>query len=280
MGQATPFMQVPHQGSSSVVAMASRQGPPAPEIHPVVETRPPPRLARRQGSTRSDHACSPRPQFQPPASASIWPRLILDPSARFKRLLLVSLLSPKKRKKIGNRKKKGKEENPPPWRLPILLQLCRSRMLPLMATTFRSGPRCFVCAYYRADGAPPFDEAQADYTAASEQYMFDLSDYEDWAADEARAAHILLGSMKVEFAMDLTSLPSSRVMWERATELYQPKSHALYISVLELASSIRQQDSSVDAFYHQLADSLASTYCWSCDYCRLRQEHDSVLRLH
>jgi hypothetical protein len=84
--------------------------------------------------------------------------------------------------------------------------------------------------------------------------MFDLSDYEDWAADEARAAQIFLGSMKVEFAMDLTSLPSTREMWERAVELYQSKSHALYISILELASSIRQQDSSIDAFYRQLTN--------------------------
>jgi hypothetical protein len=106
----------------------------------------------------------------------------------------------------------------------------------------------------RANGAPPSDETHADYTAASEQYMFDLSDYEDWAADEDRAAQILLGSMKVEFAMDLASLPSTRVMWERAIELYQSKSHALYISVFELASSIQQQDSSVDAFYRQLTD--------------------------
>jgi hypothetical protein len=68
--------------------------------------------------------------------------------------------------------------------------------------------------------------------------MFHLSDYEDWAADEARAAQILLGSMKVEFAMDLASPPSTREMWERAMELYQSKSHTLYISVLELASSI------------------------------------------
>jgi hypothetical protein len=91
-----------------------------------------------------------------------------------------------------------------------------------------------------ADGAPPSYEAQVAHTEASEQYMFDLSDYEDWEADEAHAAQILLCSMKVEFAMNLTSLPSTREMWECATELYQPKSHALYISVLELASSIRQ----------------------------------------
>jgi hypothetical protein len=106
----------------------------------------------------------------------------------------------------------------------------------------------------RADGAPLSDETEADYTASSEQYMFDLSDYEDWAAAEARATKILLGSMKVDFAMNLASLSSTRVMWDYATKLYQPQSHALYISVLELASSIRQQDSSVDAFYRQLTD--------------------------
>jgi hypothetical protein len=41
-----------------------------------------------------------------------------------------------------------------------------------------------------ADGAPPSDEARVNYTMPSEQYMFDLSDYEDWAADEARAAQM------------------------------------------------------------------------------------------
>jgi hypothetical protein len=137
-----------------------------------------------------------------------------------------------------------------------------------------------------ADGASPSDEAQVAYTKASEQYMFDLSDYEDWAADDACATQILLGSMKVEFAMDLASLPSTREMWSRAAELYQSKSHTLYISILELASSIRQQDSSIDAFYRQLTDvwrqldSLAPAYYWSCDCCRLHQEHDDVLHLH
>ena len=43
-------------------------------------------------------------------------------------------------------------------------------------------------------------------------------------------------------------------MWERAQALYQSSSHALYISTLELASSLRQQDSSVDIFYCQLTD--------------------------
>jgi hypothetical protein len=39
--------------------------------------------------------------------------------------------------------------------------------------------------------------------------MFDLSDYEDWVVDKARAAQIVFGSMQVEFAMDLASLNSS-----------------------------------------------------------------------
>jgi hypothetical protein len=75
-------------------------------------------------------------------------------------------------------------------------------------------PRPFVSIHPKeptteADGAPPSDEAQVAYTEASEQDMFDLSDYEDWATDEARATQILLGSMKAEFTMDLTSLPST-----------------------------------------------------------------------
>jgi hypothetical protein len=97
--------------------------------------------------------------------------------------------------------------------------------------------------------------------------MFDLSDYEDWSAEEAWATQILLGSMQVEFAMGLASLPSTQATWEHAVKLHQPTSHALYISTLELASSIQQEDSSVDAFYRQLVDmwcqldSLASPCC-------------------
>jgi hypothetical protein len=93
--------------------------------------------------------------------------------------------------------------------------------------------------------------------------MFDLSDYEDWCVAEARATHIL-DSMKIKFAMDLSSLPSTQAMWEHAKSLYQPSSHALDISTLEPASSI-------DAFYRQLIDvrrlldSLTKTYCWVCD---------------
>jgi hypothetical protein len=40
--------------------------------------------------------------------------------------------------------------------------------------------------------------------------MFDLSDYEDWCDAEAHATQILLGSMKIEFVMDLTCLPSTQ----------------------------------------------------------------------
>jgi hypothetical protein len=56
-------------------------------------------------------------------------------------------------------------------------------------------------------------------------------------------------------------------MWEQAQALYQPSNTALYISTLELGSSIRQQDSSVDAFYRELIDvwrqldSLEPLYC-------------------
>src|SRR5438105_10086675 len=97
-----------------------------------------------------------------------------------------------------------------------------------------------------ADGAPPSAQAMADYTRAVEQYMSDLSDYEDWTAAEAHATQILLGSMKVEFAMDIASLPSTQAMWERAQALYQPSSHALYNSTLQLTRSLQQPDSPVD----------------------------------
>jgi hypothetical protein len=84
--------------------------------------------------------------------------------------------------------------------------------------------------------------------------MADLADYDAWLVDEAQATQILLGSMKVEFAMDLSALPTTQAMWERAQALYQPSNTALYISTLKLASSIRQQDSSVDVFYRELTN--------------------------
>jgi hypothetical protein len=70
--------------------------------------------------------------------------------------------------------------------------------------------------------------------------MVDLADYDTWLADEAQTTQILLGSMKVEFAIDLFALPSTQEMWERAQALYQPSSTTLYISTLELASSLHQ----------------------------------------
>lgn len=75
-------------------------------------------------------------------------------------------------------------------------------------------------------------------------------------------------------------------MWEQAQALYQPSSTTLYISTLELASSLRQQDFFVDAFYHKLIevwhqlDSLEPPYCQTCPCCALRHGHTSVLRLH
>ncbi|KAJ1282358.1 hypothetical protein BS78_03G045700 [Paspalum vaginatum] len=113
-----------------------------------------------------------------------------------------------------------------------------------------------------------------------------MGDYEDWRAEEAHAKQILLASMKVEFAMDLTGLLSTQAMWERSQVLYQPRSYSLLTSTLELASSLRQQDSSVDHFYHQLADvwhqldSLEPAYCHNCSCCGLCREHEGVLRLH
>jgi hypothetical protein len=59
-----------------------------------------------------------------------------------------------------------------------------------------------------------------------------------------------------------------------------------YLSTLELVGSIRQKDSSVEAFYHQLTDlwhqldSLVPPCYRAFDCCHLRQEHNSVLLLH
>jgi hypothetical protein len=58
-----------------------------------------------------------------------------------------------------------------------------------------------------ADGVPPSTEVMNAYAQAVEHYMVDLADYDAWLVDEARVTQILLGSMKVEFAMDLSNLP-------------------------------------------------------------------------
>jgi hypothetical protein len=52
--------------------------------------------------------------------------------------------------------------------------------------------------------------------------------------------------------MDLSALLYTWVMWERSRALYQSTNTALYISTLELASSLRRQDSSIDAYYYEL----------------------------
>lgn len=124
------------------------------------------------------------------------------------------------------------------------------------------------------------------YAQAVEQYMANLADYDDWLADEAWATQILLSSMKVEFSMDISTLPTTQAMLERAQALYQPSSTALYISTMELASSIRQQDSSIDAFYRELTDmwhqldSLEPPYYRTCPYCVLRHGYNNALCLH
>jgi hypothetical protein len=76
-------------------------------------------------------------------------------------------------------------------------------LLPHFLSSFSSpdhspSPPVSVCVdepTARADGAPPSDEAQVTYSEASEQYMIDLRDYEDWCDAEARATQIVLGSM-------------------------------------------------------------------------------------
>jgi hypothetical protein len=68
-----------------------------------------------------------------------------NPAPSAQHLLCSTSSSPSPSKK-NQRKEKGRED-PPPWLLllPVLLLLCFSRMSPLTATTFGSGPRCFVC---------------------------------------------------------------------------------------------------------------------------------------
>jgi hypothetical protein len=43
-----------------------------------------------------------------------------------------------------------------------------------------------------------------------------LSTIDAWLADEAQATQFRLGSIKVEFAMDLSALPTTQAMWEQA----------------------------------------------------------------
>jgi hypothetical protein len=57
------------------------------------------------------------------------------------------------------------------------------------------------------------------YAQAVEHYMVDLADYDAWLADKARMTQNVLGSIKVEFVMNLSALPSTQAMWERVHAL-------------------------------------------------------------
>jgi hypothetical protein len=102
--------------------------------------------------------------------------------------------------------------------------------------------------------------------------MINLSNYEDWCAVAARATQLILGSLKVKFAMDLVSLSSTQVMWERATSLPVEQPHPLH---LHLGAS--KLLSIAGLLYRYL---LPLAYCWAFDCHHLRQQHDSVLCLH
>lgn len=47
------------------------------------------------------------------------------------------------------------------------------------------------------------------YAQAVEHYMVDLADYDAWLADKVRMTQNVLGSIKVEFVMNLSALPST-----------------------------------------------------------------------
>ena len=89
------------------------------------------------------------------------------------------------------------------------------------------------------DGAPPSDEIKKAYTEANENYMLDLSDYEDWLAAEARA-------------IDPIWQDEDQVCYRSFCSAFHFGNVGACVASLpaELVSSLQQQDSSVDVFYH------------------------------
>ncbi|CAD6218794.1 unnamed protein product [Miscanthus lutarioriparius] len=121
-----------------------------------------------------------------------------------------------------------------------------------------------------------------------ESYQSDLGVYETWLREEKSAKAILLASMEVDLSLSLRGLATSHLMWDHLRRSYEIRNEAMYLAVVEEAQSLRQLDSTVEAFHRQMTavwhrlDSLGAEFCGggTCRCCDRHRDQRDILRLH
>ena len=91
------------------------------------------------------------------------------------------------------------------------------------------------------------------FEAALEVYQSDRDNQAVWLREEACAKAILFASMEVDISMSLRGLSTSHLMWAHLRRSYEIRNEALYLAVVEEAQSLRQHDSTVEEFHHQMS---------------------------
>ena len=64
---------------------------------------------------------------------------------------------------------------------------------------------------------------------------------------------ILFASMEVDISMSLRGLSTSHLMWAHLRRSYKIRNEALYLAVVEEAQLLRQHDSTMEEFHHQMS---------------------------
>jgi hypothetical protein len=92
------------------------------------------------------------------------------------------------------------------------------------------------------------------FEAQMDSYQSNLGLYETWLREEKYAKAILLASMEIDLARSLKGLATSHLMWDHLHCSYEIRNEAMYLAIVEEAQSLRQLDSIVEDFNHQMTD--------------------------
>lgn len=119
-----------------------------------------------------------------------------------------------------------------------------------------------------------FEQKVSDYQIALDTYRDALTDYTQWADDDARSAAVLCVSVLPQFSSEFVGLSTAFQMWTHLCQRYRPSGDALYLSVVRQEHALQQGDATVDEFYAQSSaiwrqlDSLRTATCGSCPCCQ------------
>jgi hypothetical protein len=94
--------------------------------------------------------------------------------------------------------------------------------------------------------------------------------------------------MEIDLARSLRGLATSHLMWDHLRHSYEIHNEAMYLVVVKKAKSLRQLDSTVDAFHRQMTyvwhhlDGLGAEFCGggTCRCCDRHRDQRDTLRLH